>query len=199
MPARTAVLASGRGTNLQSIIDHLGSLGDSSAAQIVLVASNRAKAPALERGRAAGIESEAFDAADDGSSLLALLKKHSIDLVVLAGYMKRIPARVVSEYHGRMVNIHPGLLPDFGGAGMYGAHVHSAVLASGTQTTGVTVHLVDDEYDHGPTVAEWRVPVREGDTAESLGARVLEVEHIVYPRVVEMIAALNERNFPAEF
>lgn len=199
MSARVAVLASGRGTNLQSIIDHLAGLGDASSAQIVLVASNRPDAQALARASAAGIPAESFDAKDDGSSLLVLLQKFRVDLVVLAGYMKHVPSKVVREFHARIVNIHPGLLPDFGGAGMYGAKVHEAVIASGVPSSGVTVHLVDDEYDHGPVVAQWRVPVRHGDTADSLGARVLEVEHIVYPRVVELIAALNDRQFFADF
>src|SRR5512141_1546089 len=147
LSVRVAVLASGRGSNLQSIIDHLATLGDASAAEIVLVASNRASAPALDRARSAGIPAEAFDSSDDGSALFNLLRHHRIDLVVLAGYMKRVPSSVVREYHGRIVNVHPGLLPEFGGAGMYGAKVHSAVIASGTKTTGVTVHLEDDEFD----------------------------------------------------
>ena len=199
MTARVAVLASGRGSNLQALLDHFRSLGDSCAAQVVLVASNRESAPALERARAAGIHAERFEAGDDGEAMLSLLKEHRIDLVVLAGYMKRVPPKVVREYHGRIVNIHPGLLPEFGGPGMYGANVHSAVLRSGAKSTGVTVHLVDDEYDHGPVVAQWRVPVHEGDTADSLAERVLAVEHVVYPRVVEMIAALNIRKISADF
>jgi folate-dependent phosphoribosylglycinamide formyltransferase PurN len=130
---------------------------------------------------------------------MSLLEEHGIDLLVLAGYMKRIPPRVVSAYHGRIVNVHPGLLPEFGGEGMYGSHVHAAVIASGAKTTGVTVHLVDDEFDHGPVVAQWRIAVLEKDTAESLAERVLEVEHVIYPRAVEMIAALNDRNISADF
>ena len=199
MSVRVAVLASGRGSNLQSIIDHFAGLGDASAAEIVLVASNRAGAPALDRARSGGIPAEAFDSSDDGSALFNLLRQHRIDLVVLAGYMKRVPSSVVRAYHGRIVNVHPGLLPEFGGPGMYGAKVHDAVIAAGVSTTGVTVHLVDDEYDHGPVVAQWRVPVRESETAEQLAARVLEVEHLLYPRVVEMIAALNDRKFFADF
>ena len=130
---------------------------------------------------------------------MTLLSEHAIDLVVLAGYMKRIPPRVVHQYHRRIVNIHPGLLPEFGGAGMYGARVHAAVIASGARTSGVSVHLVDDEFDHGPVVAQWRVKVEEGDTPESLAERILKVEHLVYPRAVEMVAALNDRNFLADF
>jgi len=199
MTLRIGVLASGRGTNLQALIDHFSSLGENSPVRIELVASNKAGAMALERARNAGIQAETFDATDDGRALLDTLGKHNIDMVVLAGYMKRIPPAVVRQFHSRMVNIHPGLLPEFGGAGMYGAKVHQAVIASGARTTGVTVHFVDDEFDHGPVIAQWRIKVNDGDTAETLAARVLEVEHAIYPRAVEMIASLNERKLFADF
>jgi formyltetrahydrofolate-dependent phosphoribosylglycinamide formyltransferase len=198
MAARIAVLASGGGTNLQAIIDHFASIANP-AGTIVLVASNRDKSGALERARAAGIPTEVFDATDDGTALLALLENVSADLVVLAGYLKHIPQNVIREYHGRIINIHPGLLPDFGGPGMYGSRVHAAVLASGATTTGLTIHFVDDEYDHGPVVAQWRVRVKIDDTAESLAERVLSAEHIVYPRVVDMVAALNTAGLAANF
>src|SRR6266566_5030793 len=190
MPSRLAVLASGRGSNLQAIIDHFDNLSRERIAKVVLVASNRADSPALIRAATASIDIASFDAADDGTELLDLLRKFRVDLVVLAGYLKRIPPLVIQEYAGRIINIHPALLPAFGGEGMYGARVHEAVIASGARESGVTVHLVDDEYDRGRIVAQWRVAVEKSDTAESLGARVLAVEHIVYPRVVEMLALL---------
>jgi phosphoribosylglycinamide formyltransferase-1 len=199
MAVRVAVLASGSGTNLQAMIDYNLAKGSTAASQIVLVASNRASAGALDRARRHDIHAEVFDASDDGASLLALLRTHEIDLVVLAGYLRRLPPAVTSGWHRRIINIHPGLLPEFGGAGMYGARVHAAVIASGARTTGVTVHFVDDEYDHGPRIAEWRIPVREDDTPESLAARVLAVEHIVFPRVVDLVASLNERDFFADY
>jgi phosphoribosylglycinamide formyltransferase-1 len=111
---------------------------------------------------------------------------------VLAGYLKRIPPKVISEYSGRIINIHPALLPAFGGEGVYGARVHEAVIESGAKETGVSVHLVDDDYDRGPVIAQWRVTVEKSDTADSLAARVLSVEHIVFPRVVEMVAILQQ-------
>ena len=163
-----------------------------SIAKVVLVASNRADSPALVRAATASIDIAHFDPTDDGSMLLELLRKSRIDLVVLAGYLKRIPPKVIREYAGRIINIHPALLPAFGGEGMYGARVHEAVIASGTKETGVTVHLLDDEYDRGPIVAQWRVPIEPSDTADSLAARVLNVEHVVYPRVVEMVAILQQ-------
>jgi phosphoribosylglycinamide formyltransferase/phosphoribosylglycinamide formyltransferase-1 len=195
MPSRLAVLASGRGSNLQAIIDHFDDLGREATGKIVLVASNRVDSPALVRAATASIDIASFSSSDDGSELLSLLRKFRIDVVVLAGYIKRIQASVVRAYAGRILNIHPALLPAFGGEGMYGARVHEAVLASKASETGVTVHLVEDEYDRGPIVARWVVPVLDGDDAESLAARVLKVEHIVYPRAVEMVAALHLQGF----
>ena len=192
MPSRLAVLASGRGSNLQAIIEHFDNLARERIAKVVLVASNRADSPALLRAATASIDIASFDAADDGSALLELLRKSRVDLVVLAGYLKRIPPAVVREYSGRIINIHPALLPAFGGEGMYGARVHEAVIASGADESGVTVHLVDDEYDRGPIVAQWTVPVEKSDTPESLAASVLSVEHVVYPRVIEMVAILQQ-------
>lgn len=192
MPSRLAVLASGRGSNLQAIIEHFDNLARERVAKVELVASNRADAPALIRAATASIDTAHFNASDDGSELLALLRKFRIDLVVLAGYLKRIPPKVIREYAGRIMNIHPALLPAFGGEGMYGARVHEAVIASGAKESGVTVHLVDDEYDRGPIVAQWRVSVNRADTPESLAARVLNIEHVVYPRAVEMVALLHQ-------
>jgi len=192
MPSRLAVLASGRGSNLQAIIEHFDNLARERVAKVALVASNRADSPALLRAATASIDIAHFNASDDGSELLALLKKFRIDLVVLAGYLKRIPSAVIREYAGRIINIHPALLPAFGGEGMYGARVHEAVIASGARETGVTVHLVDDDFDRGPIIAQWRVPIDESDTPDTLAARVLNVEHVVYPRVVEMVAILQQ-------
>jgi phosphoribosylglycinamide formyltransferase-1 len=192
MPSRLAVLASGRGSNLHAIIEHFDNLARERVAKVVVVASNRADSPALIRAATASIDVAHFNPSDDGSELLALLRKFRVDLVVLAGYLKRIPPMVINEYAGRIINIHPALLPAFGGEGMYGARVHEAVIASGAEETGVTVHLVDDEYDRGPIIAQWRVPVEKSDTPDTLAARVLNVEHVVYPRVVEIVAILQQ-------
>lgn len=192
MPSRLAVLVSGRGSNLQAIIDHFATTGKERLAGIALVASNRADAPALKKAEAAGIDSATFNAVDDGTELLRLLHEFRIDLVVLAGYLRKIPSRVIDEYEGRIVNIHPALLPAFGGEGMYGARVHEAVIAAGAAHSGATVHLVMDEYDRGPLIAKWRIPVAKSDTAETLAGRVLQVEHVMYPRIIEMIAVLHQ-------
>jgi formyltetrahydrofolate-dependent phosphoribosylglycinamide formyltransferase len=187
------VLASGRGSNLQAIIEHFDDIGRESIGKVVLVASNRADAPALLRAATASIDIADFNAGDDGTELLSLLRKFRIDLVVLAGYLKRIPSSVIAAFAGRILNVHPALLPAFGGEGMYGARIHEAVLAAKAKETGVTVHMVEEDYDGGPIVAQWIVPVLAGDDAETLAARVLQVEHIVYPRAVEMVAALHRQ------
>lgn len=188
MKKRIAVLASGSGSNLAALVEHLALLGDSSPADVVLVASDRKDAPALAKADAYGIPGQLLGAESRGERLLALLQSHRIDLVALAGYLRLVPEAVTSAYHGRMVNVHPALLPAFGGRGMYGLKVHRAVLEAGVRVTGVTVHFVDASYDRGPIIVQWPVPVHTGDTPETLAARVLRVEHIVYPRVVCALA-----------
>jgi phosphoribosylglycinamide formyltransferase-1 len=191
MRCKIAVLASGRGSNLLALIEFLTTCGSSASGEIAVVLANTPQAPALQVAAANGIRAEAFNASDDGAELGTLLAKYQVDLVVLAGYLKKIPASVVKAFPRKILNIHPALLPSHGGPGMYGARVHEAVIASGDGETGVTVHLVDDEYDRGAVVAQWRIPVRAGESAEALAKRVLEVEHAVYPRVVDMVASLQ--------
>ena len=188
MTARIAVLASGGGSNLQALLDHLDRLGDRRAADVVLVASDRRAAGALERARARGIEACLLPRGDD-AALDALLREHDADLVVLAGFLRMVPEAVTRRFAGRMLNVHPSLLPAFGGAGMYGARVHEAVLAAGVRVTGATVHFVDERYDEGAIAAQWPVPVADGDTASSLAARVLRVEHALFPRAVQALAS----------
>ena|SRR5688500_1836053 len=195
---RVAVLASGSGSNLQAILDHQSALGASAAARVVLVASDHANAGALTRARDAGIAAVALDRASRTTGLAAILAEHRIELIVLAGYLRLVPAEVVSQYRGRMLNVHPALLPAFGGPGMFGHHVHEAVIASGASLTGPTVHFVDERYDEGPVIAQTAVPVRPDDTPDKLAHRVLEAEHALYPRVLEAVAAghirLDEHN-----
>lgn len=181
MPMKLAVCVSGRGSNLLALLE---ALRGSSLARVAVVLSNRADAPALERARAWGIAAEAFTSYRDGAEWLTRLRAHDVDLIVLAGYLKLVPAEVIRAFRGRIVNIHPALLPAFGGPGMYGHHVHEAVLKSGVVETGATVHLVDEEYDRGAILAQARVPVRPDDTPETLSARVLEAEHRLLPQVV---------------
>lgn len=182
-PVRVAVLVSGGGTNLQALLD---SLHDSPIARITRVISNRPDAGALARARQAGVATAVLRDPNDASEILQALADS--DLVVLAGYLKLIPAAVVARFRRRMINIHPALLPDFGGAGMYGHRVHEAVLASGATESGATVHYVDEDFDRGPIIARERVRIEAGDTPESLAARVLEAEHRLLPRVVLELA-----------
>jgi phosphoribosylglycinamide formyltransferase-1 len=182
---RVAVAVSGGGSNLQALLD---ALGPGAPAEVALVLSNSATAGGSERARARGIPTHLLADHRSGSEWLAELRRHRIDLIVLAGYLKLVPAEVIAEFRGRILNIHPALLPAFGGAGMYGRRVHEAVLAAGVPETGCTVHLVDEEYDRGEILAQARVPVLPGDTAEGLAARVLAAEHTLLPQVVLGIA-----------
>ena len=186
------VLASGGGSNLQSIIDR--SLDGSLAGDVVLVISNNSGAKALERARLHGIDRLHISALTEGSfeaadkMITAELAARGVDLVVLAGYMKKVGPVLLQTYAGRIINIHPALLPKFGGEGMYGMRVHEAVIAAGERESGATVHMVDNTYDHGPVLSQAKVPVLPGDTPETLQKRVLEKEHEILPRTIQELA-----------
>lgn len=186
-PTRIGVLASGGGSNLQALLAHFAGAGAPDGT-VVWVGSDRCDAGALARAREAGVAAEQLAAPRDGEALLERLRAHGVSLLVLAGYLRLLPAAVVHAYRGRVVNVHPALLPAFGGAGMYGQRIHAAVLAHGARVTGVTVHLVDEQYDTGAILAQWPVPVRPGDTPETLAARVLAVEHRLLPATVSAMA-----------
>ena len=187
MSSRIAVLVSGRGSNLQALHAYLERAG---GAEVALVVSDRASSGALTWAREHGIATAVLDPGpNEAASLLDLFRAHRVELVVLAGYLRLVPPEVVRAYHRRMVNVHPALLPAFGGPGMYGHRVHRAVLQSGARVSGPTVHFVDEIYDHGQVIAQWPVPVLSGDDEASLAARVLRVEHLLLPRVVHRLAA----------
>ncbi|MBA2685168.1 MAG: phosphoribosylglycinamide formyltransferase [Gemmatimonadaceae bacterium] len=189
MSTRLAVLASGRGSNLRALHEYLARDDRDTLAHIALVLSDHADAGALAFARSRDILSVAIDGGTlGGERLLAQLRSHRVDLVVLAGYMRLIPEIVVNAYRGRILNVHPALLPAFGGRGMYGSRVHAAVIAAGARVSGATVHFVDERYDHGAVIAQWPVPVLSGDTPQALAARVLRVEHALYPPAVLAVA-----------
>jgi len=188
MTVRVAVLASGGGTNLQAILDYLDAQGDLQATAVALVASDRASAGALDRARRHSVEAVALDKTQRGDGLAALLESRAIDYIALAGYLRFVPVSVTRRWPGRIVNVHPSLLPSFGGAGMYGIRVHQAAIEAGVRVTGATVHFVDEEYDRGPIIAQWPVPVLPGDTAGVLAERVLAVEHALYPMALDAVA-----------
>lgn len=183
---RLGVLASGGGSNLQALID-AHARGDLSC-PVALVISNKASAGALERARRHGIPAVHISGRTHGdphAAILEQLRAHDVDVVVLAGWLKLVPPTLLAAFPDRVVNIHPGPLPEFGGKGMYGMHVHRAVLAAGVERSGPTVHLVDARYDEGPTLAHVEVPVEPSDTPETLQQRVLRAEHALFWRVLE--------------
>jgi phosphoribosylglycinamide formyltransferase 1 len=191
MTARIAVLASGGGSNLQAILDFHAARGAKRGGDVVLVASDRPDAGALERARKAGVASAVLRSTrvPDGCDLGQTLASNRVDFIALAGYLRLVPKEVVAEFPSRVLNIHPALLPAFGGAGMYGERVHRAVLLSGARVSGATVHYVDEDYDRGAILAQWPVPVLADDSIASLAARVLKVEHVLYPRVIDAVAS----------
>jgi phosphoribosylglycinamide formyltransferase-1 len=188
-----AVFGSGRGSNFKSLLDALRS-GRLRDVRSVLVVSNNADAGIFDHARRQGIPvlhwSRKMYASDEAycAAMLAALREARADLIVLAGYMKFLPAPIIAAYRHRILNIHPALLPSFGGTGMYGLHVHRAVLAAHEPLTGATVHVVDEEYDHGPIVIQRTVPVLASDSPESLAARVLEMEHYILPEAIRLFA-----------
>jgi phosphoribosylglycinamide formyltransferase-1 len=187
-----AVFASGGGTNLQSLIDaSRKGLFDGGIAAVI---SNNSGAYALERARNVGIAAyhisgKVFPERERlAGEMLKTLEKHNSNLIVLAGYMKLLPMEIVRKYKNRILNIHPALLPEYGGKGMYGMNVHKAVIESGDKISGATVHFVDEIFDHGVILIQRTVPVLPDDDPESLAAKVLKVEHKILPEAVSMFA-----------
>ena len=196
------VFASGRGSNFQAILNAIQQ--DLLPARVTLVVSNKGDAGALELARSHSLPAlhlshkQFSDEALFASAMLDALTKHDVQVIALAGYLKKVPPIVVREYRNRILNIHPALLPSFGGSGMYGHFVHEAVIASGAKFSGATVHLVDEDYDRGPIVLQKTVPVDERDTPETLAAKVLRIEHEIYPLALKAFAenrvTINERS-----
>ncbi len=199
LPLVAAAFASGGGTNLQALLDHRPA---EPCWRIGLLVADREGIGALERARRAGVPTRVIHTrgrshAEVAAETLATLEEHGVQVLFLAGYVKIVPPEVVSRFRRRILNIHPALLPGFGGKGMWGHHVHEAVLASGTRLSGPTVHFVDEEYDRGSIVAQWPVPVLPGDTPDTLAARVLQVEHRLYPLTADHVCrALAEGREP---
>jgi phosphoribosylglycinamide formyltransferase-1 len=188
---KIAVLASGSGTNLQALIDAIEK--KEMPAQIAVVISNVPDAFALERAKKHGIKTvcvphKGRTREEHEAELLKVLKEHETGLVVLAGYLRMLTPLIIREYKNRIINIHPALLPSFGGPGMHGENVHRAVLEYGCKVSGCTVHFVDDGIDSGPVIVQKCVDVKEGDTPETLAERILEQEHKALPLAVQLIA-----------
>jgi formyltetrahydrofolate-dependent phosphoribosylglycinamide formyltransferase len=193
-PFRFGILLSGkgRGSNMQALID--AARDGRIPGEVALVVSTSPGAPALERAEVARVPTRLIPAEDFATQeeldqvLAAAFEEVAVDLVCLAGYMRLLSPVFLRRFEGRILNIHPGLLPAFGGKGFYGRRVHEAVLASGVKVSGATVHFVDEEYDHGPILLQREAPVLPEDTVETLAARVLEAEHQAYPEAVKLFA-----------
>ncbi|MEN6371661.1 MAG: phosphoribosylglycinamide formyltransferase [Armatimonadota bacterium] len=191
---RIAVLVSGhgRGTNMQAIID--ACKDGKITGEVVVVIGVRPDAPAMERADASCVETavvnpkEYNSAGDYDLALLDVLQSRRIDLICLAGYMRKVGQPVIDAYRDRIMNIHPALIPMFFGKGMYGSHVHEAAIERGVKYSGCTVHFVDEDYDTGPIIAQTVVPVMEDDTPESLAARILIEEHKTYAAAIQLFA-----------
>jgi phosphoribosylglycinamide formyltransferase-1 len=189
---RIAAFASGRGSNLEAILNNIQK-GNLRNARIVLVISNNSKSGSMELAQRRGIETVHLsskthpDPTEYKETLLKYLTSRDIELILLAGYMKLLPLAVVRAFPNRILNIHPALLPRHGGKGMYGLAVHGSVIEAGEKESGVTIHYVNERYDEGAVIQQRKVPVLPDDTPESLAARVLEVEHDLYWRVVDSI------------
>ena len=177
---RLAVLISGSGTDLQSIIDHRNQING----EIALVISNRKNAYGLQRAQDAGIKNLVIK---NQYELLNTLKEEKIDFIVLAGYLAILGKELIDTYQNKIINIHPSLIPSFCGPGMYGLHVHEAVLERGVKVSGATVHFVSEEVDGGPIIWQEAVSIADLDTPEDIQKRVLEVEHKILPEVVQWI------------
>ena len=189
---RIAILASGNGSNAENLILQQ----PSELLQYPLIITDNAQAGVLQRAQRLGVATHVFSRADfrEGSAVLQLLQDEKIDAIVLAGFLSRIPQNIIEHYPSRIINIHPALLPRFGGKGMYGHFVHEAVLAAGEVVSGITIHYVDAEYDHGSTLCQATCPVYPSvDTPDSLAERIHHLEHLYYPVAVrQMVQRMKE-------
>ena len=196
---KAAAFASGEGTNLQALIDHQS---PTTPWTLSLLVCNHDGAGALQRAEAAGMTTAVIATKDRApaevaSATLELLEQHDIEVIFLSGYLRKIPSEVLKRFPRRILNVHPALLPAFGGEGMYGLNVHRTVIESGARISGPTVHYVDEEYDDGAIVAQWPVPLKPSDTPEELAARVLKAEHRLYPLAADHVCrALAEGRDP---
>lgn len=195
---KVGVLVSGGGTNLQAILDAIDA-GRVKNAKVSFVFSNNANAYALERAKNAGIEAMALSPSsfatreEFNQAMLRALKERNLDLIVLAGFLVKIPPEMVEAFRGKIINIHPSLIPSFCGVGYYGLKVHEAALKRGVKVTGATVHYVDEGMDSGPIILQKAVEVKSGDTPKSLQQRVMEeAEWVILPQAIHQIANNEE-------
>ncbi|UCG28345.1 MAG: phosphoribosylglycinamide formyltransferase [Bacteroidales bacterium] len=183
---RIAIFASGSGTNAQNIIEYFQNHHE---IDVTLVLSNKKDAYVLERASRFNVPTRTFTREEfyQSESVLETLRQHKIDFIVLAGFLWLIPTYLLQVYTGRMINIHPALLPKYGGKGMYGKYVHEAVLANGEKESGISIHFVNEEYDKGDIIFQARCPVENEDTPESLARRIHKLEYEHFPKVIEQV------------
>jgi len=188
LPYRIAIFASGNGSNAQRIAEYFS---EKSIATVALIISNKTDAYVLERAKTLNIPSYCFSKNQflEGDEILALLQEYQIDFIVLAGFLLLIPQKLIQAYPNAIINIHPALLPKFGGKGMYGNHVHQAVIAAKEKESGITIHFVNEKYDDGVPVLQATCPVLENDTPESLAKKIHQLEYDFYPKTIEQILA----------
>ncbi|MBL7782933.1 MAG: phosphoribosylglycinamide formyltransferase [Saprospiraceae bacterium] len=181
-----AIFASGGGSNARKIIEHFEG---SHHVQVVLVVSNKKDAGVLDIARAHHIPTHLIHRADfyDSKEILSVLDKHKVDLIVLAGFLWLVPGYLIEAFPRKIVNIHPALLPLFGGKGMYGAHVHAAVKAAGMKESGITIHYANEQYDAGDIIFQTTCSLSEEDTPETIARKVLALEHEYFPKVIERV------------
>lgn len=181
-----AVFASGEGTNAVNLIRHFE---NHPLAKVVLVVCDKAGAPVLEKSKHLNVYAHLLtpDEIYSGERIVNLLRNSAIDLVLLAGYLRKIPFEVIEAYPKKIINLHPALLPAFGGKGMYGMKVHEAVIASGVKESGITIHFVNEHYDEGEIIFQKSIPVETNDTSDSLQKKIRELELKYYPQVVEKL------------
>lgn len=186
MGKNIAVLASGSGTNAENIIRYFQ---EKASACVGLVLTNRQNAFVLERAKRLNVPYAYLGKEDweSGEAVLALLQEHNIDFVVLAGFLARIPDIVLHAYPNKMINIHPSLLPKFGGKGMYGDRVHEAVITAGEKESGITIHYTNEHYDEGAIICQKTCPVLPGDTPDELAQRIHKLEYEYYPQVIDKL------------
>ena len=191
--ARIAVLASGSGSNAEAILSHFSEGAGAEVGEVIWVATNRKAAGVRERARRFGVEESHVPKADIASgTLLEELRARAVDWVVLAGFLLKVPGEVCAAFEGRMVNIHPALLPKYGGAGMYGMNVHRAIKEAGEAVSGMTIHFVNEHYDEGDIVFQGEVDLAPEDSADDIAAKVLTLEHRHYPQVLEGLIRLAQ-------
>jgi phosphoribosylglycinamide formyltransferase-1 len=185
-PARVALFASGRGSNVRAIVERFAREGD---VAVALVLANKADAPVLDFARERGIPVHVTDRDEfrSAESVFPVLREHGVDWIALAGFLWLVPEGLIKAFPGRIVNIHPALLPKYGGKGMYGMRVHEAVRAAGDPVSGITIHFVDPEYDHGEPIFRAEVALEPGDSAQAIAAKVLRLEHAHYPEVLLLL------------